>query len=421
MNTRNPIVESPTVRPDRFLSVNFNQDHTCFSCSTEDGFQVYNTDPLDCKVVKKFNNLNQSGVAYTKMLYRTNYIALIGGGRRPRYPPNKLIIWDDLQQRESITLSFMSPVHEVFLSRVHIIVVLENTIEVYQFGSNPHKIVSSLDTVRNAVVDFVVCARKLRRSSSEQHSNGLSPAVTTGILAFPSVKSPGQVQIADLSQLKVKEDDNEPQLPTSIIKAHKSPIRLIGLNPQGTKVATCSIQGTMIRVFSTHTGSLIKEFRRGLDRADIYEISWSRSGKKLACVSDKQTLHVFQIEDEEDNRDANKTHMFKDYVPLIWKPKYLDSTWSMCSKHLKSPLRHENDVDTQLHRDRCKIGWCGGDDGEEDCLVLVWKQSGIWEKYVILEKEDSPGTYSVNETLRQSGQQRAKKQWELVRESWRQL
>lgn len=413
-------MKSSPIKPARFLSVNFNQDYTCFSCSTEDGFMVFNVDPLESKLSKQFSNPNASGIAFTRMLYRTNYIALVGGGKRPRYPQSKLVIWDDLQQRESITLSFMSPIHNVFLSRVHMVVVLQNTIEIYQFGSKPRRLTSPLETGTNATTDFVVCQRKLRRSSSSQTGSGNdSLMVTKGILAFPSARNAGQVQIADLAQLQLSEieEESSAQLPTSIIKAHKTPIRCIKLNPQGTMLATCSVQGTIVRIFSTQNGSLIREFRRGLDRADIYEMAWSPRGNRLAVVSDKQTLHIYQITDD-DEEMKNKTHVLKD-VPFFWKPKYLESTWSMCSLHLHSALKSKDDLnDQEFYSDRCKLGWCH--DGEEDSLVLIWRKSGIWEKYVILEKETK--AYTVNETLQKpSTLSQTKKKWEVIRESWRQL
>ncbi|CEP63134.1 phosphatidylinositol-3,5-bisphosphate binding protein HSV2 LALA0_S07e03136g [Lachancea lanzarotensis] len=416
MNTRNAIVDGNHARANKFLSVDFNQDYTCFSCSMQNGFMVFNVDPLECKLSKQFSNVNACGIAMSRMLYRTNYVALVGGGRKPRAPPNKLVIWDDLQQRESLTLSFMSAVRGVFLSRIHIVVVLESSLEIYEFGGTPKRLIEPLDTCAGAAADFVVCQRVTRRGSTSEPA--VPQTITRGILAFPSARNPGQVQVADLSHLQSSEaeETNAVQLPTSIIKAHNSPIRLIKISPNGTMVATCSMQGTLIRIFSTQNGSLMREFRRGLNRADLYEMAWSSRGSRLAVISDKQTLHVFQITDD-DSDTKNKTHVLKD-LPLLWRPKYLESVWAMCSLHLRSALKGKGTMNDQdFYNDRCKVGWCH--DGDEDSLVLVWKDSGIWEKYVLLEKE--PRSYAVNETLQTSPVASHKKEWEIVRESWRKL
>lgn len=442
---RHAIVENPIQKPPKFLHVSFNQDDSCFSASTEDGFLIFNTDPLSCKLTKHFEPQDDSrngagaGIGYTRMLYRTNYTALVGGGKRPRYPLNKLIIWDDLQQRESVVLKFMSPVKQVFLSRVHIVVVLDGSVEVFQFQPNPKRICPSLEIAQHGPVDFVVSLLHRKNSQETPEPNTVfsnaTPTGINGMLAFPSARSTGQVHIADFSRLK--HNDQNPEgtqlLPTSIIKAHKTPIRFLRLNHQGTMVATCSIQGTLIRIFSTHNGSLIKEFRRGLDRADIYDMAFSPRGTRLAVVSDKRTLHIFQISLKElhggsgtnEESSKNKVHALKNVVPSGWKPKYLDSVWSMCSVHLRNPTVKRNSVESQFQQDRCKIGWCresgdhGNDFDEEDSIVLVWQQSGIWEKYVILEKEQQQ-VYSAQETLRGDAG-KGKTQWELVRESWREL
>uniref|UniRef100_A0A060T1X7 ARAD1C20196p n=1 Tax=Blastobotrys adeninivorans TaxID=409370 RepID=A0A060T1X7_BLAAD len=357
MNTHKGITTSSK---DKYtlLSAEFNQDQGCFAISHDGGFRVYSTDPMEIRVQRDFND---GGIGIAKMLHRTNYLGLVGGGRNPKFPQNKLVIWDDLKHKPTLSLEFVSPILNVLLSRTHIIAVLKNKVFVYAFSSPPTRI-----------------------AAYETTDNPYGVAAMAGnVLAFPS-RTEGQIQIVNLGGTGDGSGDRRNLV--SIVRAHKSPIRCLALTDNGSICASASDQGTIIRLFSTANTALLHEFRRGLDRAVIYSMAFSRSSNRLAVLSDKNTLHVFDSSPA--IQSSNRRHVLSN-VPLL--PSYFSSEWSFAS--------------TRVNGTRGSVGW-----SSEDSVVILWVSDQCrWEKYDIVEREPSPGD--------RNGPPQPK--WELVREAWR--
>lgn len=98
---------------ERILFVGFNQDQGCFSVGTSSGFRIFNTFPFKDTFSREFDG----GIGIVELLYRTNIIALVGGGDKPKWPHNKVMLWDDSQMKVIGELNFKNAVKAVKLRK----------------------------------------------------------------------------------------------------------------------------------------------------------------------------------------------------------------------------------------------------------------------------------------------------------------
>ena len=300
------------------LSLSFNQDASCFCCGLANGFRVFTSDPytesvrfsplcptfLFFSLVHTFvlyfivcyihhhvrtnmhiqcnaqfeKEFETGGVAVVEMLFRSNIFALVGGGPVPRFPPNKVMMWDDLQGRAIGELSFKSPVRAVKLRNDRIAVATEHM--VYLYDIDELRKLSSVETAPNP--DGLLA---------------LSPSEGSAVLACPGLH-PGQVRI-DLLDTKRQR----------IIDAHHSALSALALSDNAKYVATSSEKGTLIRIFGCLDGTKLREVRRGSDHAKMYSIAFSReeTPEWLAVTSDKGTAHIFSLTGKKGNGNNSGT------------------------------------------------------------------------------------------------------------------
>ena len=101
-----------------------------------------------------------------------------------------------------------------------------------------------------------------------------------------------------------------------IFICHTSPLRTLTLSRTGALLVTSSTKGTLLRIYSTEARSLLSELRRGTDQADIWSVSFADpdTGRKVACSSDKGTIHVWDVGDLGDLSGTGKAARGSEHV-----------------------------------------------------------------------------------------------------------
>lgn len=82
-----------------------------------------------------------------------------------------------------------------------------------------------------------------------------------------------------------------------MIPAHDSPLAALAFDASGTKLATASEKGTVIRVFSIPKGQKLFERQRGVKRCvSICSLAFSMDGMFLSASSNTETVQIFKLE-----------------------------------------------------------------------------------------------------------------------------
>ena len=80
-----------------------------------------------------------------------------------------------------------------------------------------------------------------------------------------------------------------------LIPAHDTEIGALAVNPEGTLLASTSVRGHIIKIFSTDAGDCVQELKRGNSKAEIRAIVFHPTLYLLACTSSKSSIHIFEF------------------------------------------------------------------------------------------------------------------------------
>ena len=192
-------------KDDSLLYLSINQDQSCLVVGTESGFRLYDLVPFKLRYQRILNG----GIGIIEMLYKSNIFGLVGGGKNPKYTPNKVILWDDYQTKVLNEFKLTSNVINLKLKKDKIIIVCEQRIYVYSMDK--YKLIETIETYKNEVGCI-----------------GLNSDPNFTVMGYP---------ISPEGFIKVKYYEKSQELD---INAHKTVINCISINSDGSLVATAS-------------------------------------------------------------------------------------------------------------------------------------------------------------------------------------
>lgn len=303
------------VENNQILYLSFNYNNKYFTVGTETGFKVFLTENLTLK----FDRNLGGGISIIQMLNESNIFCLVGGGKSPKYAPNKLYIWDDIQGKEVLEYRFNSFVKNSKIKKEKLFIICNEEIIIID-------LIDSMDIIET-----------IKTCDNIYNACSISNEPEKYIFAWPDVNI-GYIEIKNF-----KNDDdfliNENK--QYHIKAHQNLVEIIEINFKGTKFASASNKGNLIKVFSIFDGNLIHEFRRGTEQAIIYNISFDLNDTLLVVSSNRPTVHLFALIDKNNPNKGNKDiqnskSMFNGISKIFGVGKILQSEWSFAKITVQS-------------------------------------------------------------------------------------
>lgn len=254
--------------------VTFNQDHSLLAVATTRGLRVYSTDPFELN-----NHSYEEDISLVEQLFSTSLVAMV-------LTPRLLRIVNTKKHSTICELTFHGMVVAVKMNRKRLIVVLEETVFIYDISNMT--MIKQHDTPLNHAGISAISPHSennylaIPHYQKSQNTHSQPSHVPKSVVKEPIT---GDVLLYDLNKMEE----------VTVIQAHQTPLSFIAINNDGTLMATASEKGTVIRVFSVPDGKKLYQFRRGSMPARIYSMSFNATSTLLCVSSATETVHIFKL------------------------------------------------------------------------------------------------------------------------------
>ena len=271
---------------EKILYISFNQDSSFISIGTEKGYKIYSTIQLNNNYERNLNG----GIGIIEMLYESNILALIGGGKKPKFEKNKLIIWNDENLEKISELKFLSNIINVKLKKDKIFIVLISKIYIFNFQT--YQIIDIIDTSENKngliaisqneninIISFPINNNNNNNNNNEINDNNNNDSINNN----NDIKE----------KLKIKNYDKGKEIEINI--SENTNISYILINNNGILLFSSCEKGTIIKIYRIIDGLNILDFKRGSEKANINFMCLDNLNFFFAATSERGTIHIWSL------------------------------------------------------------------------------------------------------------------------------
>ncbi|XP_075025533.1 WD repeat domain phosphoinositide-interacting protein 1 isoform X1 [Calonectris borealis] len=246
--------------PAALSCFSYNQDCTSLAIGTTTGYRLFSLSS-----VEQLDQVHESNeipdVYIVERLFSSSLVVVVSHAK-----PQQMNVYHFKKGTEICNYSYSSNILSIRLNRQRLVVCLEESIYIHNI-----KDMKLLKTILDMPPNTTgLCALSINHANS--------------YLAYPGSATSGEIALYDGNTLKT----------ACAIPAHDGPLAALAFNSTGSKLASASEKGTVIRVFSIPGGQKLYEFRRGMKRSvhsvgDEYT-EGSRSRNVNAGTAQRQIL-----------------------------------------------------------------------------------------------------------------------------------
>ena len=365
--------------PQKVLSLSINEEGNLFAACTTSSLTVFNMEPLVAKLHITTDRIGT--VRLAQLLHRTNLIALVAGGPRPKFADNAVLVWDDHLKAFVLEFTFAGRVLALRTTRDRLFVVERERIHVFSYPNRPERLLT-LETGDNplglcevtpagSACELALLAFPGHRLGSVQLLDLAGTSSTTRTTTMISTKNSSSSasssptgdattrasRTTSTSSASSSASTASVSISPTSVSAHQSEVACLALSRTGRLLATASRKGTLIRVFSTVDPShhqnqpnffisnsssssssiplspaKVAEYRRGLDTVTLYGLLFSPDSEYLLAWSDKGTVHLFALPNSSASarpRSGSSASIFSPLLSLTAGGEYSISKFSL--------------------------------------------------------------------------------------------